>query len=106
MYERWSVRSGAWDSVHLFPINTESMECKIGHNQNVRIGLLKKKKRLVQKYIFIFESFILVGRFDPKYLSDPFCCHEEFDEGSKWVLGERGVNIDYIPKNIYMYIYI
>ena len=34
MYERWAVRSGVWDSVHLFPINTESMECKIDHNQN------------------------------------------------------------------------
>merc|ERR1712117_443765 len=66
----------------------------------------EEKKRLVQKSIFIFESFILVGRLDPKYPSDPFCHHEEFDEGSKWVLGERGVNIDYIPKNIYMYIYI
>ena len=65
----------------------------------------EEKKRSVQKFIFIFESFILVGRLDPKYPSDPYCHQEEFDEGSKWVLGERDFNIDYIPK-IFICIYI
>ena len=46
-------------------------------------GFSEEKKGLVQKSIFIFESFILVGRLDPKYFSGPFSRQEEFGVVSK-----------------------
>ena len=106
MYERWAVISGIWDSVHLFPINTESMECKISHNQNIRIGLLKKNTFSSKVYLHIWV-FYLSWKIRPQISFRPILPSWGVWWGLKMGIGrKRGQYRLYSKKYLYVYIYM